>query len=98
MPGKWRAKSTTCWPVPLPSSTASPYFSGEEPQQHRTDRLMIAVKGRGVEPPVGLNGSAIPAEFNAIFRHAGSCRSPDREVDLTCRTANRKAGRIEADN
>jgi hypothetical protein len=73
-------------------------FSGEKPQQHRTDRLMIAVKGRGVEPPVGLNGSAIPAEFNAIFRHAGSCRSPDREVDLTRRTANRKAGWIEADN
>ena len=44
-------------------------LSGEELHQHGADRLMVAVKGRRVEPPVSFAPTAILAEFNDIFRH-----------------------------
>src|ERR1700739_4208742 len=41
----------------------------EEPLQHRPDRRVIAMKGRGIEPAVGLDRPAVLAEFHDIFRH-----------------------------
>jgi len=45
-------------------------FAGKEPLQHGTDRLVIAVKGRRVEPPVGFDRAIILAEFDDVFSHA----------------------------
>ena len=55
MSGMCRAKSTTCWPVPLPASTTSPDLPSRW-QQHGPDRLMVAMKRRCVQPAVGLAG------------------------------------------
>ncbi len=44
-------------------------FSGKKPLQHRPDRLMIAMKRRSIEPAVGFDRLAIPAEFDDKFRH-----------------------------
>ena len=49
-------------------------FAGEEWLQHRPDRLMVAVKGRRVEPAVGFDRPAVLAEFHDIFRHVSSRR------------------------
>ena len=43
-------------------------LAAQELFQHRPDRDMVAVKGRRVEPPVGLARSAIPAEFGDKLR------------------------------
>src|SRR5437899_2808100 len=40
--------------------------------QHRPDRLMIAMKGRGVETAVRLDRPAILAEFDHVFRHGAA--------------------------
>lgn len=42
---------------------------GEVPRQNATNGLMVAVKGRRVEPPVGLAAAAILAEFNDVIDH-----------------------------
>jgi hypothetical protein len=47
---------------------------GEELHQHGADRLMVAVKGRRVEPSVGFARTAILTEFNDIFRHGLALR------------------------
>ena len=44
-------------------------FAGKELLQHRPDRLMVAVKRRGVETAVGFDRPAVLAEFHDIFRH-----------------------------
>jgi hypothetical protein len=44
-------------------------FAGEEFLQYRPDRLMVAVKGGGIEPAVGLDPPAIFTEFHDKLRH-----------------------------
>jgi hypothetical protein len=44
-------------------------FVGKELLQHRPDRLMVAVKRRGIETAVGFDRPAVLAEFHDIFRH-----------------------------
>src|ERR1700732_3225845 len=46
-----------------------PGFAGKEPREHRADRLMVAMEGRRVEPPICLEATAILAEFNHIIGH-----------------------------
>src|SRR5580698_3826538 len=45
---------------------------GKVPQQHFADRLVVAVKRRGVETAVGFDPASVLAEFNDIFSHVGS--------------------------
>jgi hypothetical protein len=64
-------------------------FPDEESLEHGPDRLMVAVKCRRIEPPIGFGGPAILTEFNDIFSHA---RLPDcSATGLTRHGANRKA-------
>ena len=44
-------------------------FAGQVPLQNAADRLMVTVKGRRVEPPVGLEAATIFAKFNDILSH-----------------------------
>ena len=46
--------------------------AGEMPFQRRPERLVIAMKCRCVEPPIRLDPTAIPAEFDDIFRQVRS--------------------------
>jgi hypothetical protein len=66
-------------------------FPGEESLQHGPDRLMVAVKCRRIEPPIGFGGPAILTEFNDIFSHAGLPYCLATKVGLTRHGANRKA-------
>jgi hypothetical protein len=44
-------------------------FAGQVPLQNAADRLMVTVKGRGVEAPVGFEAATIFAKFNDILSH-----------------------------
>ena len=44
-------------------------LASQESRKHRPDRLVIAVVGSGIEPPIGLLWPPILAEFDHIFRH-----------------------------
>ena len=46
-----------------------PRFAREESLQHRPDRRVVAVECRRIEPAVGLDRPAVPAEFHHIFGH-----------------------------
>ena len=46
--------------------------AGEMPFQRRPERLVIAMKCRCVEPPIRLDPTAIPAEFDDIFSQVRS--------------------------
>jgi hypothetical protein len=44
-------------------------FAREEALQHRPDRLMVAMKRRGIETAIGLDRPSIPAELHDKLSH-----------------------------
>jgi hypothetical protein len=48
-----------------------PGFTGKESLQDGTDRLVVTMEGRRVEPTVCLKTAAILAKFNHIVSHSG---------------------------
>jgi hypothetical protein len=67
-------------------------FARKESLQHSTNRSVIAVKGRRVEPPVGFDRATILAEFSGMFSHARPRKLLKKGLfALTWRAALRKA-------
>ena len=62
-------KSVTCWPVPLPSSSTSPVCAVQKTGNRGPDRLVIAVKGRAIQPAIGRGRVAVFAVFDDEFSH-----------------------------
>jgi len=63
------AKSTTCWPVPLPASITSPDLPARNGCITAQIARWLRVKRRRVEATVGQDRPAILAEFHDIFSH-----------------------------
>jgi hypothetical protein len=59
-----------------------PRSAGEQPLEHGTDRLMIAMEGWRVEPPIGFKAAAILAEFNDVASHTSLPELPQLATSL----------------
>ena len=52
---------------------------GEMPAQHRPERRVIAMEGRRIQPTVGLDPAAVPAEFGHVL---SQLEPPENENDM----------------
>ena len=67
--GERRANVVACCPVPLPSSSTSPVAPAHESGDRRPDGLVIALKGRGIQPAFARGVCAGLAELDDELRH-----------------------------
>ena len=53
--------------------------SGKMSFERRPDRLVIAMEGRRIEPPIRLDPAAVPAKFDEIFSQVTSPKMRNRK-------------------